>query len=427
MVLLGTVLLLVGALWTDVQAHRRVVRTDSALAAAKARLVSLRKDVARTTFVNAVMTNQRKTLEFEIDSTLGQLGSVNSELAATNVSAYLQGVNLTALHTCLGGVQNAMAAIDAQKDTGAAQQLSAVSGACSQLNGGANAGLVYPFDFPDPDVVLVGQTYYAYASNSVGGTINVITSTDLGSWKAVGNALPGLPSWANPDHTWAPAVVRLGDTYVMYYAVQVAGSGIDCISAATSAQPQGPFVDRSAGPLECQPALGGSIDPAPFFDPNGSVYLIWKSDGGGKQALWSEPLAASGTSFLPGAMPTALLAPDRAWEDGNIEAPDLAWAGGRYWLFFSGNAWTSSHYAIGVASCAGPSGPCSDASPDPILASGDGVSGPGGESVFADPAGRFHIAFHAWVPGNVGFPNSRDLYIRPLDLSGAVPVVKAPS
>ena len=45
------------------------------------------------------------------------------------------------------------------------------------------------------------------------------------------------------------------------------------------------------------------------------------------------------------------------------------------------------------------------------------MAGPGGESVFADSAGNFWIAFHAWVPGAVGFPNSRDLYIRPLTFS----------
>jgi hypothetical protein len=51
------------------------------------------------------------------------------------------------------------------------------------------------------------------------------------------------------------------------------------------------------------------------------------------------------------------------------------------------------------------------------------VAGPGGESVFADTSGNFWIAFHAWVPGAVGFPNSRDLYLRRLTFSGSVPAV----
>jgi hypothetical protein len=90
---------------------------------------------------------------------------------------------------------------------------------------------------------------------------------------------------------------------------------------------------------------------------------------------------------------------------------------GRYYLFFSGNDWDSANYAVGVAACSGPLGPCTDASPSPILSSGPAVAGPGGESVFADTSGNFWIAFHAWVPGAVGFPNSRDLYLRRVTFS----------
>jgi beta-xylosidase len=109
-----------------------------------------------------------------------------------------------------------------------------------------------------------------------------------------------------------------------------------------------------------------------------------------------------------------------------VEAPDLVLANGRYLLFYSGNDWNTANYAVGVAQCAGPIGPCSDASPNPILSSGTDTKGPGGESVFADANGNFWIAFHAWIPGAVGFPNSRDLYLRALNLSGALPSVAAP-
>ena len=55
------------------------------------------------------------------------------------------------------------------------------------------------------------------------------------------------------------------------------------------------------------------------------------------------------------------------------------------------------------------------------------MAGPGGESVFQDGQGDDWIAFAAWNPGAVGFPNSRGLYIRSLNLSGAVPSVGGPS
>ncbi len=192
---------------------------------------------------------------------------------------------------------------------------------------------------------------------------------------------------------------------------------------ATATQPQGPFTDRSTAPLECQKSLGGSIDPSSFIDTDGTPYLVWKSGGPGSSKIWSEQLAPSGTAFAPGTTPTALLMPDQAWQGGTVEAPDLMTTGGRYFLFYSGNDWNSANYAVGVATCTGPLGPCSDVTAKPILSSGPGVAGPGGESVFADTSGNFWIAFHAWVPGAVGFPNSRGLYLRRLMFSGSTPTV----
>src|SRR5437868_4514274 len=51
-------------------------------------------------------------------------------------------------------------------------------------------------DFPDPDVLKVGDTYYAYATNSDNLNIQTVRSTDLVHWDLVGDALPRLPAWA---------------------------------------------------------------------------------------------------------------------------------------------------------------------------------------------------------------------------------------
>ena len=65
-----------------------------------------------------------------------------------------------------------------------------VAGACSTLAGGSADGLAYPFDFPDPFVLPVGGTYFAYATNSVAGNIQIIESSDLTHWTAVGRRPP---------------------------------------------------------------------------------------------------------------------------------------------------------------------------------------------------------------------------------------------
>ncbi len=421
-VVLGAAVL-VAAVWTDVDARTRSRNEQAALGAANAHLAELRHQRAVTQYATAVTSAKRDALQASIASTMSQLAATNTSLASANVHAYVQGVGIGTLQTCLGGVKSAFVQIAANDNARAAKEISTVSGACTELAGGTSTGLVYPFDFPDPSVILAGQTYYAYATNSVAGNIQIIDSTDLIHWTAVGNALPQLPAWASAHYTWAPSVALIGGSYVLYYAVDVAGTGRECISVATASQPQGPFADTSSAPLECQKALGGSIDPASFLDTNGTPYLVWKSGGPGSSKIWSQQLAPSGTSFVPGTNPALLLVPSQPWEAGTVEAPNLVTTGGRDYLFFSGNDWNSANYAVGVAACTGPLGPCSDATPNPILAGGHGVAGPGGESVFADTSGDYWIAFHAWVPGAVGFPNSRDLYLRRISFSGPTPTV----
>jgi beta-xylosidase len=412
---------------TDVQAHARVRSELADLASARHRLATLNSDVKVTTYVNDVATNHRNDLQTSVASTLGQLVSMERTISGTDALAFLQGINLGTLKTCLGGVQSSFGQIAAHDTSQAAYDISVVAGACSTLAGGSADGLAYPFDFPDPFILPVGGTYFGYATNSVAGNIQIIESSDLTHWIAVGDALPQLPAWATPDETWAPAVLHIGGAFVLYYAVRVAGpgGGQECISEATATQPQGPFIDTSTGPLMCQANLGGSIDPSPFVDTDGTPYLVWKSNGGaGASAVWSEALDPLGTGFAPNTAPTQLLAPDQPWDGGVIEAPDLVESGGRYFLFYSGNSWMGSAYAVGVATCTGPTGPCTEPLSAPILASDAGMEGPGGESVFTDNAGSTWIAFDAWAPNAVGYPNNRSLYLRPLNLSGPTPVVE---
>jgi beta-xylosidase len=49
---------------------------------------------------------------------------------------------------------------------------------------------------------------------------------------------------------------------------------------ATALEPTGPFTDDSTAPMECQRALGGSIDPQPFVETNSrpcwwTAYHAW--------------------------------------------------------------------------------------------------------------------------------------------------------
>ena len=78
-----------------------------------------------------------------------------------------------------------------------------------------------------------------------------------------------------------------------------------------------------------------------------------------------------------------------------------AW--GTYWLFFSGNWYSSPSYGIGVAACQSPFGPCTDPDPAPFL--GSNPQGPGpGEAVPVPTTGGVYLLynpFHANDPGPV--------------------------
>ena len=416
----------VATVGTDLQAHARDRREHRDLATAQRRLATSRFGLIEATHAHAVTVNHRNGLESLVTEAAGQLATTQESLSEIDAFAFLRGVDIATIHTCLSGVQGAYRQIAAQHDALAARDISSVSAACLTLAGRTNDGVVYPFDFADPDVLTVGGTYFAYATNSVAGNVQIIQSTDLSHWSPVGNALPNLPTWAASDTTWAPAVMQIGGSFVLYYAAVVAGpgGGEECISAATATQPQGPYRDSSTAPLECQPSLGGSIDPSPFTDAGGTPYLLWKSNGGtGSTTIWSEQLDPAGTAMAPATEPTRLLGADEGWQGGVVEAPDLVLAGGHYFLFYSGSNWDTADYAVGVATCSGPLGPCVDGSTQPLLSSGPNFDGPGGASVFADTSGSFWLAFDAWMPGAVGYPHSREFFLRRLDLSGPSPAL----
>src|SRR6478672_13131765 len=111
----------------------------------------------------------------------------------------------------------------------------------------------YPGDFPDPAMMVVGGSYWAYSTGSAGRNLQVMQSADLQTWPTTPtDPLPLLPSWATVGSTWAPSVVPQGDRYRMYYTVRETSSARQCVSVASASTPGGPFTDISSGPLVCQ-------------------------------------------------------------------------------------------------------------------------------------------------------------------------------
>lgn len=276
---------------------------------------------------------------------------------------------------------------------------------------------VYAGDFPDPDVIPVGATYWAYSTGSAGRNLQVISSTNLHSWSSPTDPLPVLPAWAAAGQTWAPGVIEVGATFIMFYTVHDASLGDQCISVATSKLPGGPFVDHSSAPLICQVVLGGSIDPNPYRDPaSGHLFLVWKSDDnslGLPTHLWAEQLASSGRSFRPGTSPSLLLNESAAWQSPTVEGPAIIRHDNVYYLFYGANNYDTASSGIGYATSPALLGPYVNQSGlAPWLGTTGNAQGPQGPCLFVDFAGAIRMGFAAWF-GTVGYENggARSMWI----------------
>jgi arabinan endo-1,5-alpha-L-arabinosidase len=279
-------------------------------------------------------------------------------------------------------------------------------------------------DFPDPDVVKVGGTYYAYSTNNGHGNVPVATATALtGPWTRRPDALPALGAWASGGLTWAPDVSQRADgRFLLYYTARSRAVGRQCLGAALATSPLGPFTAVGTQPLVCNGAEGGDIDASSFTDTTGRRYLLYKDDGnaiGQPTSLWLQPVAADGIT-LQGAR-VELLRSGRPEEAGIIEAPALTRVGGRYVLFYSLGGYGGDGYQTSYATATALTGPYTKAYRSLVTtATVDGVvRGPGGADVVRE-AGGDHLVFHGWIDNY----SARGMYVAALGWAGEYPVVR---
>ena len=301
----------------------------------------------------------------------------------------------------------------------------------TELPGPSFTNPVNESDFPDPHVILAGDTYYAYSTNVYPSNIPAVTSTDLVHWESLGDVMPALPKWAvlNFQYAWAPGVIQIEDKFLMYYVARDKELDRQCIGVAVSEDPAGPFTHLSDKAFICQGELGGSIDAYPFRDDDGKLYLLWKNDGnccGLDVALWIQELSPDGKTLV--GEPVKLIERDQVWERPLIENPAMVRHGDQYYLFYSGNWWESHQYAIGYAICETVTGPCEKPLDEPWFQYEAPVMGPGGQSFFTDTKGNLWMAYHAWTGAAVGYPEGkRSLRIDLITFAGDKPVTNGPT
>jgi beta-xylosidase len=292
----------------------------------------------------------------------------------------------------------------------------------------------YPGYFADPFVLrLPDGGYVAYGTNEIvdgSGAFEALTSPDLIGWRSRGTVLPKLPPDSG-DQYWAPEVSFADDAYWMYFSI---GHGIagHHIRVARSESPLGPFVDLG---VNLTPDERFAIDPHPFVDDDGSRYLFFARD-----VLEGERVGTH-LAVAPMPSPTELgaivpaLAPSAHWqlyEAGRdmygarydwhtLEGPSVVRRHGRYWMTYSGGAWTGPGYGVSWAVAESPLGPWADGT-GTILSTSDGLIGPGHNSLVVTPAGEDAIAFHAWNAAGT----ARRMFLRRIHFEPAGPRVGAP-
>jgi arabinan endo-1,5-alpha-L-arabinosidase len=269
--------------------------------------------------------------------------------------------------------------------------------------GGLYTNPAIPMDCPDPGVLHDGSTYYlSCTSGGAAAAFPIYTSTDLATWTRVGHIFPSgtRPTWASGDF-WAPEVHKVGSHYVAYYSARTKSDGKLSIGAASATSPLGPFTDLGA-PL-IHDANMGLIDVSEFNTSTGVPYVLWKEDGNAVgmrtpihiQLLTDDGLALQGTR-------STLITNDQAWEGAVTEGPFMVEHGGLFYLFYSGNSYANSTYAVGVARGSTPTGPMTKPTA-PIVVTSNAWVGPGHCSV-VDAGDQTALVYHAWVSGCVNAP-----------------------
>jgi beta-xylosidase len=184
-------------------------------------------------------------------------------------------------------------------------------------------------DYSDPDVVRVGDDFYLTASsfNSVPG-LPILHSRDLVNWTIVGHVFsrqPPFDVFSKPQHgngVWAPAIRYHNNEFYIFYPDPDYG-----IYMVKAVNPAGPWSD----PLLIKAAKGW-IDPCPFWDDDGSAYLVngfARSRSGVKSLLVVSRMSADGTRLLD----DGAIVFDGHDKHPTVEGPKFYKRNGYYYIF----------------------------------------------------------------------------------------------
>jgi beta-xylosidase len=183
-------------------------------------------------------------------------------------------------------------------------------------------------DYSDPDVIRVGEDFYLTASsfNCTPG-LPILHSRDLVNWTIVNHAVANLPHarYSDVQHgqgVWAPAIRHHAGKFWIVFPMPDEG-----LYVTTTDDPRGRWSEPHL-------LLGGKglIDPCPFWDDDGSAYLVHAyaaSRAGTRNKLHVRPMATDGSRVLGRGEIVFQIAPELP----ALEGPKFYKRNGWYYLF----------------------------------------------------------------------------------------------
>lgn len=282
-----------------------------------------------------------------------------------------------------------------------------------------DVGEFIPGEIDDPvhDPAIVKdpstQTYYVFStgilrnqSDPGGIFVRRSTGTLEGPWESMGEI--AVPDWTleyNPNHLWAPDVVRKGNTFYLYYSASSFGQNTSAIGVATTQTPgdvdswvdHGPVVTSQSGVDEFN-----AIDPF-VFKAQGQWWIAFGSH-------WTGIKLQKLASMTETTGPMLSLA-DRGFPPNAIENPAIFKRSGYYYLLTSWDqccAGTDSTYKVAVGRSKSVTGPYVDQDGVPLLDGGGTVILAGDGNQIGTGAADVHVEFgneyvvHHYYDGDAG-------------------------
>ena len=263
----------------------------------------------------------------------------------------------------------------------------------------------------DPSMIVKeGDTYWFFGT---GNGVDSFFSKDLQTWERGPSLFEGQRDWVpdvvpgNRGHYWAPDVIKLGDTWHVYYSVSTFGRNTSAIAMATSKSldPESPdygWTDHGPVVTSERGKPFNAIDPAMLMDNDGRLWMSFGSFWGGLPLIELDP--QTGMRLNPDEEPVIIAAKEPGGVN-EIEAPGMDEHDGWYYLFVNWDfccRGKDSTYNIRVGRSRSPEGPYVDREGKPLangggtlLAQSNGdLIGPGHASIFTDDDGQEYLSVH---------------------------------